>query len=503
MRGIGLTDKQKIVSAAAWSIGAGLLGRGVGLVGTLLIARHLSPGIVAEVTVATIIALTGNWISAWGCGQYVIVRGGEGREAIFAASVFYLVFGLMVIAGLWWMAPTLAAWFDTPRLAEYLPGALIGIGIRRLGAIPDKLLARELRFARIALATALGDVAYALVAVTLVSTTQLGGQAMIFGFIAQSCVIAAITIAGTGWRSWLTPVIVSAARFRDIFRFGAPITGEITLSEGARYWDKPLVLRLLGAENAGAYGMAFNLAQLPAIYVGGHIGTVMMPAIVRAQPTDRAPLIVRALGLTAVVLFPMAFGLSVCAPTLVAALLPPEWSQVAPLLSVLAAVSVLAPASFMLASFLGALGENGTALRIELLTVLVLVGALVLLSRWGVVAASFAVGIALVAQLALSIAACRRHGLSLHGLGTPLLRVTAACMVMVAGVLLLRAMMSDWQGAPVLGLVCEIALGAALYPAALAFLGNDLLKDVLRLLSGTGKAELQRTLVASPGVQND
>lgn len=504
MRSIGLTDKQKIVSAAAWSIGAGLLGRGVGLIGTLLIARHLSPGIVAEVTVATIIALTGNWISAWGCGQYVIVRGGEGREAIFGASVFYLVFGMVVIAGLWWMAPTLAAWFSTPRLVEYLPGALLGIGIRRLGAIPDKLLARELRFTRIALATAFGDVAYALVAVTLVSTTQLGGQAMILGFIAQSSVIAAITIAGTGWRSWLTPVMISAARLRDIFRFGAPITGEITLSEGARYWDKPLVLRLLGAENAGAYGMAFNLAQLPAIYVGGHIGTVMMPAIVRAQPVERAPLIVRALGLTAVVLFPMAFGLSACASTLVAALLPPEWSQVAPLLSVLAAVSVLAPASFMLASFLGALGENGTALRIELLTVLVLIGALALLSRWGVVAASFAVGIALVVQLALSVSACRRHGLHLHGLGAPLLRVTAACAVMVAGVLLLRTTMSGWQDWPALRLVCEIALGAALYPAALAFLGNGLLQDVLRLLRASGKAELsQGKLVASTGVSND
>jgi PST family polysaccharide transporter len=403
------------------------------------------------------------------------------------------------------MTPMLAAWFDTPRLVEYLPGALIGVGIRRLGAMPDKLLARELRFTRIALAAALGDVAYALVAVTLVSTTQLGGQAMIFGFIAQSCVIASITIAGTGWRTWLTPTMIRAARLRDIFRFGAPITGEITLSEGARYWDKPLVLRLLGAENAGAYGMAFNLAQLPAIYVGGHIGTVMMPAIVRALPAARTPLIVRALGLTAVVLFPMAFGLSVCAPTLVAALLPPEWSQVAPLLSVLAAVSVLAPASFMLASFLGALGENGTALRIELLTVLVLVGALALLSRWGVVAASFAVGIALVVQLTASVIACRRHGLHLHGLGTPLLRVMAACMVMVTGVLLLRTITSAWQPWPPLRLVCEIALGAMLYPAALAFLGKGLLQEFLRLLSASGKVELQRATMLSPslGAPND
>lgn len=500
-----MTDKQKIVSAAAWSIGAGLLGRAVGLIGTLLIARHLSPGIVAEVTVATVIALTGNWISAWGCGQYVIVRGGDGREAIFGASVFYLAFGMAVIAALWWMAPALASWFATPQLAVYLPGALVGIGIRRLGAIPDKLLARELRFTRIALASAMGDVAYALVAVTLVSTTALGGQAMILGFIAQSCVIVAITVAGTGWRSWLTPVAIGADRLRDIFRFGAPITGEITLSEGARYWDKPLMLRLLGADNAGAYGMAFNLAQLPALYVGGHIGTVMMPAIVRAQPADRESLIVRALSLTAVVLFPMAFGLSVCAPTLVAALLPPQWSQVAPLLSVLAAVSVLAPASFMLASFLAALGQNATLMRIELLAVLTLAAAMALLSRWGVVAASFAVGVALAAQLALSVAACRRHGLLLHALGGPLSRVAAACLAMVAGVWLLRTALDAWPVWPALKLVCEIATGAVLYPLALAFFGKRLLQDVLRLLSASGKAELQRatTWLPSSGVTHD
>ena len=160
-----MNDHRKIFSGAALGIIGGLSGRAVGLVGTLLIARHLTPDIVAEVTVATVIALTGNWIAAWGCGQYVVVRGGEGREAIFAASMVYLLAGIAMIAVLWWATPTLALWLQAPRVADYLPGALLGIGIRRLGAMPDKLLARELRFGRIALGTALGDVAYAVVVV--------------------------------------------------------------------------------------------------------------------------------------------------------------------------------------------------------------------------------------------------------------------------------------------------------------------------------------------------
>lgn len=456
----------------------------------MLIARHLSPDLVAEVTVATVIAWTGNWIAAWGCGQYVIVRGGEGRQAIHAASQVYLLLGLLMLLALGLATPWFAAWFGVPRLVDYLPGALLAIAIRRLGAIPDKLLAREMRFARIAMASAAGDIAYAVVAVTLVATTALGGQSMIIAFIVQSCVIAGITIAGTGWRSWLAPVRVPWSRVRDILRFGAPITGEITLSEGARYWDKPLMLRLVGAHEAGAYGLAFNLAQLPALYVGGHIGTVMMPAIVRAEPAQRAPMIVRALSLTAVVLCPMAFGLAVIAPVLVETVLPREWAQVAPLLSVLASLTVLAPASFLFASFLGALGQNARVLRIELASVIVLVVSLWWLSRWGVLAASFAVGVALVVQFALSSSACRPYGLRLRALWAPLSRVLLACALMVAAVLAVRYALALYVLHGFALLAIEIAVGMLVYPLALWMLARKLARDVLRLLSASGKAEL-------------
>ena len=501
-----MSDKQKIVSAAAWSIGVGLLGRAIGLVCTLWVARYLSPDIVGEVAVATIIAFTGNWVSAWGCGQYVIVHGHEGKQAIFPASMVYLVFGAIMLVILWSSAPMLAGLVSAPRVAEYLPGALLGVAIRRIGAIPDKLLAREMRFTRIAIATGLGDVAYAVVAIVLVSTTELGGQAIIIAYVVQSSVITMLQIAGTGFRSWLAPVPITWRRLKAILQFGAPITAEITLSEGGRYWDKPLMLRLLGAEAAGTYSLAFNLAHLPAIYVGGHVGTVMMPAIVRADVGERAHMIVRALALTAVVLFPMAFGLATCASTLVAAVLPANWSQVAPLLSVMATMSVLGAASFMLASFLAALGQNRTLMRIEFVSVLVLLGALVFLSRWGVVVASFAVGLALATQFVLSVSACRQHGLALHALGKPLMRVMLACVVMVAGVLLLRAALRPClEAMPLVLLLCEIGMGAVLYLGTLAIFGKGLLQDVTRLLGVTGNNEYKKAVsfFRPPGASND
>jgi len=477
----------RIASSAAYGIVGGLLGRAVGLVGTLLVARHLTPDIVAEVTVATVIALTGNWVAAWGCGQYVVVKGDQGREAIFTASVVYLLAGLVMIACLWFAAPALAGWVQAPRVADYLPGALIGIGIRRLGAIPDKLLARELRFGRIAAGTALGDIVYAIVAVTLVSTTSLGGQSMILAFIAQSTVIAGMTVSATGFRSWLSPVRIPLARLRDLLRFGAPITGEVVLSEGARYWDKPLMLRLVGAHDAGSYGLAFNLAQLPAVYVGGHVGTVMMPAVVRADPAERPALMVRALTFTALILFPMSAGLAVCAPTLVDALLPATWSQVAPLLSVLAIASLPGSGSFILSAFLAAHARNHRLMWIEVATMASLIAALWLLSKGGVLLASVAIGVAALVQWVLTVQACRVDGLRLQGLGPALLRIALVSAAMVLAVLAWRWALGAALGT-VGGLVTEVLVGMVVYGVGLWGFARRLVGDAL---AGIGMSRLR------------
>jgi hypothetical protein len=96
-------------------------------------------------------------------------------------------------------------------------------------------------------------------------------------------------------------------------------------------------------------------------------------------------------------------------------------------------------------------------------------------------------------QFVLSASACRRHGLSLNTLGGPLGRVLAACLVMVLGVLLVRGWLAPpLHEAKALLLVCEIAVGALLYAACLGLFGRGLLQDVFRLLSASGKAELQQ-----------
>jgi hypothetical protein len=81
----------------------------------------------------------------------------------------------------------------------------------------------------------------------------------------------------------------------------------------------------------------------------------------------------------------------------------------------------------------------------------------------------------------------------LRNLGGPLLRVLAACVAMVAGVLLLRwQLAAHLQDMKMVLLACEVAMGAVVYAACMYAFGRELLQDVLRLLSASGKSELQQ-----------
>ena len=172
--------------------------RVIGLIGTLYMTRLLRPDVIGEVASASVIAQTANWISSWGFNQYMIVHGAKGDEQTFHVAIVNWtlgVIGLCAVAGTgaWW-----SPLFHAPHLASFLPGLALAILIRRIGAVPDKVLAREMRFRELAIANGVGDLGYTLTAITLAATTEIGGQAIVIGNIVQSAVATSLVFRATG-----------------------------------------------------------------------------------------------------------------------------------------------------------------------------------------------------------------------------------------------------------------------------------------------------------------
>src|SRR5262249_58986118 len=80
---------------ALWTVFASIGGRAIGVLGTLVMTRFLIPDQIGEVSDATIIAMTANWVTVWGFGQYAVVkgRGADAGEVTWHATVAYVALG--------------------------------------------------------------------------------------------------------------------------------------------------------------------------------------------------------------------------------------------------------------------------------------------------------------------------------------------------------------------------------------------------------------------------
>src|SRR5258706_15590686 len=106
---------------ALWTVISSMGGRVIGVIGTLVMTRFLHPDQIGEVSDATIIVMTANWITIWGFGQYAVVRG-RGPDAVevtWHATVAYVVLGAISLGLVALFGGRLAPFFDAPRAAAY------------------------------------------------------------------------------------------------------------------------------------------------------------------------------------------------------------------------------------------------------------------------------------------------------------------------------------------------------------------------------------------------
>jgi PST family polysaccharide transporter len=474
---------KRATRGAIWSVGASTFARVLGLIGTLYMTRLLNPDVIGEVSSAMVLAQTANWVSNWGFNQYMVVRGTAGDEQTYHCSVVNLVFGvvgLCLIAGTGvWFAPL----FNAPHLAAYLPGLTLSVLIRRIGSIPDKVLAREMRFRELAIANGAGEMLFTLSAVTMAATTSLGGQSIVIANILQSLITTALIVNATGL-GWLRRVPWRWARVREILHFGFPLGLGQVFNFATRYWDNLAFGAYFGPGVVGYYNMAYNLADIPAVQVGEQMSGVLLPAMGSLTPEQRKTALVRSTSLMAIAVFPLAVGLGAVAPSLIALILNAKWQGVAPLLTVLSVLSVVRPMGWGITAYLASFSRTRPMMFLELLKLILLFGCIIAFSRLGPVWTAASVGIAFGAQsLATVIFVIRTDGIPAWPLASAFLRPLAACGVMVAAILgVHHGLLALGVSSPKALTPVEIVVGGVTYVAAALVVARPVALDFLQLL---------------------
>jgi PST family polysaccharide transporter len=461
-------------------------GRAVGVIGTLAITRFLVPEDIGEVSAAAILAMTASWLTTWGFGQYTIVnaRGAAKAEVTWHATFFYFVFGVLSFGVVTLFAGGLTNMIDAPNAAQFVPGMAVSVFIRRMGAMPERILTQNMNFRPSGVALAVGEAAFTVTALPLAALGW-GGWSMVIANIVKAIVQVWILVAAAGVRSWATPTKLRLSRAKDMLKFGVPLGIQATAHSASRYWDNLAISYWFGTGPLGAYNMAYNLADIPAVQVGEQIALVLLPSMAELPRERRPRALERSTALLSLVIFPLAIGLGLVAHPLIAWVLPAnEWQEAAPLLAVLACLSVFRPITWVLSAYMESEQKTGRLMFLELAKVGVLIAGIGLLAPFGLHIAACAVGLAFGLTAAAGIAMVARHGSSVRRLAAAFLQPLAACAVMAVAVWLTHGGL-DAAGVehPALFVLVEVVVGAIAYVGAALVFCRETSKDLLQLVA--------------------
>lgn len=478
-----MSTTRKAAKGAAWSIASGVVSRGIGLIGTLVLIRFVSPADFGEVSAAMVVVLTINQFTTLGVGMYAIAHRDITREEFFHATFIHIALGLLAFLVLTVLGKPLGPLFDTPDLDRYVPGLAVSALMDRIGFMPERVLIRELKFRRVSLIRSVSELTFTAVSV---GSGWLGwaGMSIVFGNLARSALRTVCMASSVNITDWLQFQRLRLAVLRKISGYGFTMSLGGLAYMASRRWDNLLVSRLFGPAVMGAYNLAYNLADIPAIQVGEQITDVMQASFAHMEPEERKRTLVRSLGVIGLVTFPIAIGLGSIAPTLAELFLNKKWAGTGDMLMILSALSVVRPMFGAISSYL--LIERGpkVLLVLEWLTLGALMAAIATVGRPSPLWACGAVGLVFTLRTFAGLYVAKSStGVGVITFVLRFLPPLLACVPMAAAVYGVRVLMHRLGiTSPVLRLGAEVTAGAIAFMGAALVVSRDSVNQLLGLI---------------------
>ena len=375
-----MTIERQAASGLKWTAASKIVAQVAGWVVTLWVIRLLAPsdyGLLAMVAVAISVAST---IAELGLGASVVQARSLPREQLSKVAGLVVLLNLGVGAAVFISAPLVAWAFDEPRLTALTRVMSLQFGISAVGAMPQALMARELKFKQIAwielasgLTSSMATLALALMSAGVWSVA-LGG------------------LAGGAMRSLL--LVVFGENVRPDFRLrgvGAHLSygGTITLTRIGwdLIWQSDIVVasRFLSTSAIGTYSVSLHLATLPMQKIMSVVNQIAFATVasLQSEPDRMKDGLLAAFRLATLVSVPLLWGLSSCAQEVVHILLGAKWEGAVFPLQVISLVIPLRLVSGIMVTAVQAVGRTKVYLQNMLVGAVVFPTTFLIGAQWG------------------------------------------------------------------------------------------------------------------------
>ena len=330
----------------------------------VVMARLLAPEQFGALAVMLVFVSLGNVIVQSGLNT-ALIQSPEADDADFS-TVFWMSLAVSVAlyAAIFLAAPSVAAFYAMPGIVWPLRALGLLLVVSAYNSVQVAKVTRDLQMRKVFRAT-MASVIFSAVSGIGAAVAGAGLWALVaqqLSYQLVNCVVLAFQV------DWKPRMVFRAERARELFGFGWRLLASGLLEQGYQSLADLVVGKRFSPARLGLVSQGKKYPQAVGSMLDGAIQPVMLSAVSRVQD-DRARvkrLVRRALKTSPFLIAPAMTLFACCAPSLVPALLGPQWAEAVPFMQVYCMVYALLPIHTTNLQALNGMGRSDLFLRLEL-----------------------------------------------------------------------------------------------------------------------------------------
>lgn len=373
----------------------------ISLCSTFYIARQLAPADLGLFSMVMIVVGFAQVVGDIGIGTGLVRS--QDSSARVVNTCFWISAGLgVVLAGLMVaLAPLAGVFYEKPEMVPYLRASAIGLLINFMLPVPMALLQQRLAYREISIAQVLGSFSGAATTIWMVYMGA-GTWALVIQPIVGNLVLTAALMTLARWWPALHFDFGSA---KEIVRTGMHLLGGSLISYARNNFDALVIGKSLQSRDLGIYSLAHTVLYAPMHLIGSTVVRVLFPLMAKLQnePDRLREALLVGSARTALLVFPVYFGLIVLADEFVWNVFGPKWIEMAAIIKIIACATLLQTIANVCSPVMLALGKTKVALRLAVGGAVIYVTVLLVLVPYGLIVLSigYAVTNALLALISI------------------------------------------------------------------------------------------------------
>jgi lipopolysaccharide exporter len=417
----------RIVRGSAWTAARQAVQQAAALISLVVVARLVPPSEVGLFSMAMLVLTIVRALTETGLEQALIQRAELDEATLEVGFSVVLARATAVALVMFAGAGLFAGFFAEPKVADLLRVLALGIWVEGFTNLRVAMFQRALDFRRYFFFHASGQVVG--LCTTIVSAWLTHDVwAVVYGQLAGAGarVLASQLLAGRPLR-----LRFDGPKIRELFGYGRWVSASSVLLFALVNGDNLFIGKVVGATELAYYNWAYQLANLPALFITQILSSVMFPALasVRDERARLADLFLRSMRLTWLLALPTSLWIAILAEPFTRALLGARWLPIVPITHALALFGLMRAVGASAGALLLAVGRPDLRAKLQVAQLCVFAASIYpLYLYYGVLGVALSVTLYAVLSVYAAYLCFPLCGISVRALGSPMLAITAAAL---------------------------------------------------------------------------